>query len=122
MSSLSDMKGVTDRPREGDLIWFPLGEKLFEIKYVEHEQPFYQLEKNYVYQLRCELFRYEDEVIDTGVEDIDDELQEISTGYTQTLTLIGLLPLQVQPPHYASGSVNTLYISDMGRGYSKPHL
>ena len=53
MKDISNMKGVTHRPREGDLIWFPLGEKLFEIKYVEHEQPFYQLEKNYVYQLRC---------------------------------------------------------------------
>ena len=123
MSSLSDMKGVTDRPREGDLIWFPLGEKLFEIKYVEHEQPFYQLEKNYVYQLRCELFRYEDEVIDTGVEDIDDELQEISTGYTQTLTLIGAAATATgTATTCASGSVNTLYISDMGRGYSKAPL
>ena len=63
---------LATRPKEGDLIYFPLGDRLFEIKYVEHEQPFYQLKKNYVYQLRCELFRYEDEVIDTGVETIDD--------------------------------------------------
>ena len=57
---------LATRPKEGDLIYFPLGDRLFEIKYVEHEQPFYQLKKNYVYQLRCELFRYEDEVMDTG--------------------------------------------------------
>ena len=36
---------LTTRPREGDLIYFPLGDRLFEIKYVEHEKPFYQLQK-----------------------------------------------------------------------------
>ena len=53
---------VTSRPSEGDLIYFPLGGRLFEIKFVEHEKPFYQLGKNYVYELRCELFELEDEV------------------------------------------------------------
>ena len=53
---------VTSRPNEGDLIFFPLGSRLFEIKFVEHEKPFYQLGKNYVYELRCELFELEDEV------------------------------------------------------------
>jgi hypothetical protein len=46
---------LPERPKEGDLIWFPLGDRLFEIKFVEHETPFYQLQKNYVYNLRCEL-------------------------------------------------------------------
>ena len=73
MQNESNVKLFT-RPKEGDLIYFPLGDRLFEIKYVEHEKPFYQLKKNYVYELRCELFRYEDEVIDTGVEEIDDSL------------------------------------------------
>ena len=63
---------LATRPKEGDLIYFPLGDRLFEIKFVEHEKPFYQLKKNYVYELRCELYRYEDEVIDTGVGDIED--------------------------------------------------
>ena len=40
---------VATRPREGDLIYFPLGQRMFEIKFVEHEKPFYQLQKNYVY-------------------------------------------------------------------------
>ena len=120
MKDIPNMKGVTDRPREGDLIWFPLGEKLFEIKYVEHEQPFYQLEKNYVYQLNCELFRYEDEVIDTGVEDVDDEIQDISTGYTQTLTMVGsAVTATATASVCASGSVNSITISNMGSGYSK---
>ena len=77
---------LSTRPKEGDLIYFPLGERLFEIKYVEHEKPFYQLQKNYVYELRCELFRYEDEVVDVGVDDIDDTV--IDKGYIQTLTLV----------------------------------
>ena len=47
---------VSTRPREGDLIYFPLGKRLFEIKFVEHEKPFYQLGKTYVYSLQCELF------------------------------------------------------------------
>ena len=63
---------LSTRPKEGDLIYFPLGDRLFEIKYVEHEKPFYQLQKNYVYELRCELFRYEDEIVDVVVDAVDD--------------------------------------------------
>ena len=86
---IKNLSGVelSTRPKEGDLIYFPLGDRLFEIKFVEHEQPFYQLKKTYVYELRCELFRYEDEVIDTDITDIDDEIAQI--GYIQTLNLIG---------------------------------
>ena len=54
---------LSTRPKEGDLIYFPLGDRLFEIKFVEHEKPFYQLKKNYVYTLTCQLFRAEDEMI-----------------------------------------------------------
>ena len=62
---------LSSRPREGDLVFFPLGQRLFEIKFVEHEEPFYQLGSNYVYKLKCELFEYEDEVIDTSIDAID---------------------------------------------------
>ena len=121
MKDIPGMKGVTHRPREGDLVWFPLGDKLFEIKYVEHEQPFYQLEKNYVYQLKLELFRYEDEVIDTGVETVDDEISEIGTGYVQTLTLIGAAVTATATATVCpSGSVNSVTITSMGSGYSIP--
>ena len=73
---------LASRPREGDIIFFPLGARLFEVKFVEHEDPFYQLGKNYVYQLKCELFEYEDEVIDTGIDIIDSQLEDI--GYITT--------------------------------------
>ena len=79
---------LSSRPKEGDLIWFPLDDRLYEIKFVEHAKPFYQLKELYVYELQCEVFRYEDETIDTGVGTIDDETTEI--GYSQTLTLTGV--------------------------------
>jgi len=64
----------SSRPLEGDLIWFPFDDRLFEIKFVEHQKPWFQLRENYVYELRCELFRYEDEKIDTGIDIIDDNI------------------------------------------------
>jgi hypothetical protein len=76
---------ITTRPREGDLIYFPLGERLFEIKRVEAEKPFYQLGKTYVYELLCELYEYENEDIDTSIEEIDNTVQD--EGYITTLTL-----------------------------------
>ena len=82
-----DNAKLASRPKEGDLIYFPLGDRIFEIKYVEHESPFYQLQQNYVYELRCELFRYGDEVIDTDVEEIDDNI--IGQGYIKTFTVDG---------------------------------
>ena len=107
------------RPREGDLIFFPLGARLFEVKFVEHEQPFYQLGKNYVYQLQCELFEYEDEVIDTGLDIIDSEVED--QGFITTLNLVGsgvtatasatLAPAQ-------SGFLNSLTILNDGSGYT----
>ena len=112
---------LATRPKEGDLIYFPLGDRLFEIKYVEHEQPFYQLKKNYVYQLRCELFRYEDEVIDTGVETIDDEVEQL--GYIQTLTLIGAAVTATATASYvATGGVQKIYMTNMGAGYQDQPL
>lgn len=62
---------VEGRPNEGDLIHFPLVGKTFVIQYVEHEVPFFQLGKMYVWGLRCELFEYSDEDIDTGVPEVD---------------------------------------------------
>ena len=52
---------VGTRPSEGDLIYFPLTSNLFEIKFVEHEKPFYQFGKLYTYELKCELFEYSNE-------------------------------------------------------------
>jgi len=89
LETIPDSENSTSlRPREGDLIWFPLGGRLFEIKFVEHEQPFYQLGKTYVYELKCELFEYTDSsLINTSLNEIDESLE--SYGYIKSLTLIG---------------------------------
>jgi len=62
---------VPSRPNEGDLIYFPLTKGLFEIKFVQHQDPFYQLGKLYVYKLQVELFQYASERMDTGNKEID---------------------------------------------------
>ena len=67
----SDTVGTTDRPNEGDLIYFPLNNKLFEIKFVEHEAIFYQMGSLQTYDITCELFEYSHERLDTGVAAID---------------------------------------------------
>jgi hypothetical protein len=61
----------SNRPNEGDLIFFPFTKKLYEIKFVEHESIFYQTGRLNVYDLRCELFEYSSESVDTGFSDID---------------------------------------------------
>ena len=109
---------LATRPKEGDLIYFPLGDSLFEIKFVEHEKPFYQLRKNYVYELRCELFRYEDEVIDTGIEAIDDTvLEEGGVGYTQTLTVVGAGVTATAVTTLVNNGIRLVTLSDRGSGY-----
>ena len=107
---------LTSRPKEGDLIYFPLGDRIFEIKYVEHEKPFYQLKKNYVYELRCELFRYQDEVIDTDIEFIDDNTSDI--GYIQTLQLIGLGSTASAITSIVNGGVQYVQVTNRGTSYT----
>jgi hypothetical protein len=73
------------RPLEGDLIYLPLSNKLFQIMQVEHEQPFYQLSNLPTYKLRTELFEYNDEDLDTGIDEID--VIERAHAYEYLLTL-----------------------------------
>lgn len=62
---------LPNRPAEGDLIYYPLTKGLFEIKFVKHQEPFYQLGKLYTYKLDIELFQYSSERINTGVPEVD---------------------------------------------------
>ena len=110
---------LSSRPREGDIIFFPLGQRLFEVKFVEHEQPFYQLGKNYVYQLKCELFEYEDEVLDTGIDIVDSQLEDI--GYISKLQLIGAgttATVNAQLNTINKGYVRQIVLNDDGSGYT----
>ena len=61
----------SDRPLEGDAIYHPILEKMFQINFVDHDEPFHQLDNNPVYKLRCRLFDYSTEALDTGISDID---------------------------------------------------
>ena len=107
---------LATRPKEGDLIWFPLGDRLFEIKFVEHEKPFYQLQKNYVYELTCELFRYENELIDTNIEEIDDNIQD--QGYNITLTMVGSAVTSTAIAGIVDGGIRLLSLTDRGEKYT----
>ena len=69
---------MTERPAEGDLLFFPLTNSFFEIKRTEMKDPFFQVGKLYTYKLECELFNYSAEEIDTGVVDLDDIAAEKS--------------------------------------------
>ena len=123
---------LSTRPKNGDLIWFPLDDRVYEIKDIEYAKPYYQLQDLYVYELYCELFRYEDEVIATGIDEIDDNLVGDDTdgttedgintiqGPTQTLTMVGT---GVTAAAYTSvilqGGLRTITLTNRGGGYSE---
>ena len=121
---------VTTRPEEGDLIYLPLDNTMFEIKYVEAKKPFYQLNQLYVYTLSCEVMDYAlDENIDTGREIVDKAAVEY--GYTQRLTMVGLgastANVTIQLASNASGIPNRFSVSQIdlindGTGYTVPPL
>ena len=107
---------LSSRPREGDLVYFPLGQRLFEVKFVEHEVNFYQLGKLYMYELKCELFEYEDEVIDTTIDEIDSQIE--NQGYITTLQLIGTGSAASATATLATGYVRELFLNNDGYGYT----
>ena len=111
---------LSSRPREGDLVFFPLGQRLFEIKFVEHEEPFYQLGSNYVYKLKCELFEYEDEVIDTDIAAIDTQVEDV--GYVVDLQLIGVGRTAQAQAVINTGSISEIFLNNDGSGFSSAPL
>ena len=78
--------GLSTRPLEGDLIWFGMAQKMFEILFVEHQAIFYQLGKLPTFDLSCEFFEYSSEDIDTGIPKIDaveaDSAYSVEYGYS----------------------------------------
>ena len=110
-------KYLATRPREGDLIWFPLGERLFEIKRVEAEKPFYQLNKTYVYELQCELYEYENEIIDTTSDLVDESI--VDEGYITTMEVVSIgRPASVTVSVGGTGMVRQLTLTNDGSGYT----
>jgi len=107
---------LSSRPREGDLIYFPLGQRIFEVKFIEHEDPFYQLGTNYVYLLKCELFEYEDEVLDTSISEIDSQIKD--EGFITTLKLIGIGATATASSLINTGYVRQIFLNNDGSGYT----
>lgn len=80
-----DSEVTAVRPLEGDMIYLPLTKSLFQITHVEHEQPFYQLSNLPVFKLRAQLAEYNDEDLDTGIDDIDNIEENYAFTYILTL-------------------------------------
>jgi len=102
------------RPKEGDLIYLPLSKSLFELRFVEHEQPFYQLNNLVLYKLSCELFEYENEDIDTGLDLIDD-VQKIY----ETTTSVGITYTAGTTAKFEIGEEVTITFGDSSTGTSE---
>jgi len=88
------------RPREGDLIYFPMNKKLFEIEFVEHESMFYPTGTLPVYDLRCELFAYNQQEINTGIDEID-QIAQTSGPRDQAFTSNALAEASTTEDNFA---------------------
>jgi hypothetical protein len=93
------------KPLEGDLLFLPMSKGLFEIKFVEHEQPFYQAGKNYSFDITCELFQYAEEQLDTGITSIDDIEREESAAIDLIMTAGGTGTYTLDEAVYQGGSL-----------------
>tara|TARA_B100000427_G_scaffold19119_1_gene14643 strand:+ start:3300 stop:4688 length:1389 start_codon:yes stop_codon:yes gene_type:complete len=116
---LRGVTGLTDdpeRPLEGDLLYFPLRDILFEIKYVDDVVDFYQLRKNYTYQLTLEPFEYGEEEINTGLDVVDDDFK--TAGYNVTMTLVAAGSTATATAALASGGIHKIDVVSGGSGYS----
>lgn len=106
------------RPREGDLIYLPMSQSIFEIFKVETETPFYQLSQLPTFRLQCELFEYNDEDFDTDIEDID--LVEDESAYQYKLTMVSPEDATARATARldVDGKVSGFSVTSLGRGYT----
>jgi hypothetical protein len=112
------------RPREGDIIYSPITMELYEIEFVENEVPFYQGNKNYVYEITAQTFQYNQEQLETGMDNIDD----IETDTRDLLTYIDISGLTgeflIDEEVYVGGSLSTATFTGVVNNWSelKPNL
>jgi len=111
---------VDGRPNEGDLIYFPMTEDLYEIKYVERENPFFQLGKQYFYTLTAELYEQGADKFDTGIDEVDDIEREFSNITTLNLTPSTRVQATGTVTVNAGGEITGATITTAGTGYSLP--
>lgn len=122
---VSENRTDITRPREGDLIYFPLSNSLFEINFTEHENPFYVMGKLYLYKLTCELFTYDHSIMDTGVTEID--AVETEQNYVTTEMILTSIPGITQISFYegetfsqyfqVSGQTGVIQLPALASGY-----
>jgi len=113
----------SERPREGDLLYLPMTNKMFEILHVEHEQPFYQLSNLPVYKLRAQLFEYNDEDLDTGIEVIDEIETKYAYTYILTLGANGVIEIgQTATQTFTDGTIMSGEVAKWSDSDNKLHL
>lgn len=128
---LSTNKIVKGRPNDGDLIWFPLNQTVFEIKFVQNQVPFYQLNKRYVYTLTCEVFEYGDSIFETGIQKIDNLEKEsgvfpvyLYSGGTGNFapdeTVVGTRFTATASGTLVGSYLGTITVTNPGAGYVTP--
>tara|TARA_R100001510_G_C7642640_1_gene200201 strand:+ start:61 stop:1470 length:1410 start_codon:yes stop_codon:yes gene_type:complete len=111
------LSNIPTRPLEGDLIYFPIGDILFEVKHVKHTAPtFYALGKNYCYVLECEMFELGDEKIETGIGAIDDDFATL--GYNVTMVLSGVGVTATAMTSLVNGGIHKINIFNEGTGFT----
>ena len=110
-----DNEITVQRPAEGDVIYLPLSKSFFQITHVEHEQPFYQLSNLPVFKMRCQLYEYTGEDMDTGIDVLDD--LETKYAYKYILTLDNTRDSAQATATLSSGALQTLNITDSGNNY-----
>lgn len=110
-----DNEITVERPAEGDVIYLPMSNKFFQITHVEHEQPFYQLSNLPVFKLRCQLFEYTGEDMDTGIDVLDD--LEAKYAYKYVLTLDNTRDSAQATATLSSGQLASMTITDSGNNY-----
>ena len=109
---------VDGRPNEGDLIYFPLTEDLYEIKYVEREYPFFQLGKQYFYQLTAELYEQGADKFDTGIDEVDAVERDFSNITTLNLSPSTRVQATGTVTVNSAGEISAANVTVAGTGYS----
>ena len=104
------------RPFEGDLMYFPLRDIIFEIKYVNDIENFYMLRDTYTYELTCEPFEFTDETFDTGITEIDDDFDD--EGYNVTMILGDAGARATASASLVDGGIHKIDIVNGGTGYT----
>lgn len=109
------------RPREGDLIYFPLSGTIFEINKLEDEIPFYQLGALTTYTLTLEAFVYSHEEFDTGIDVLDNATKD-RKSYVSRILLQGILGGNYQPGEYVNHAGYTAVVQQFTKGFSYSYM